>query len=709
MVSLAGYTNSHIFKFGQAPSSTPSNICCQIASVPGLDCSLTAATFGETSATSGDKIPLIINGTNCGGMPLNLTVYDKSSNTILLSVNFPQTPDSTGTYSELTSWPTQSGETGTYYFNATVYLGSSTLLTTLESSNTVTVSAGPGTCGSTCDQYLSSSLCVGDSCNAALATYTTLSPKPALEGSCNWTTSEIDSSGQPAIPANSCYYWNPVDDSTPCQPAVTSTDGWSDCTGGVQTESYYDANSCSGFVIPKATCVGEECGFILGGKYYATQRLCPYNVVNCGNGYLDQGEACDTNSSGNGAPVFQGSSLCSNYDGYTAGSLKCSSDCKSIDFSECTPSPNPSLCGNGLVDSGEMCDGTNFTQSDGTTLTCASQLGGSYTGSLSCSSTCLSVGTANCVPPAPSGCSISDTVTQTNWQCGSETVCLSGSQYKKCGCDGTYINDPQSCSGPAIDYCTTGNTLCYNQTSSVYFCSFQDCSKWGDVNVAAPKGGTTGLCLYGDGCGSFDCLTGSPGSDTCISSVGTAICSSALHLCADPGGVVPTGIAIPCGQGYTQCVYPNTGIVLCWKGDSCPAGTVPTSESCALGTFSGQSSSTCLPGLICINGHCSSPDLSVGSCSITSSVASGSCDNGFITYNVIARWSGTGPVPQSCQSGSKTIECPAQISLSFFTIYNLIMTIVILALIYIAIILARKKSLKKKSKNNKRSLRKKRQ
>lgn len=690
--SLVATTNSHI----GAPLDYANKICCQLTTLPGLGCTLTVAAFSTQTATQGGIVQLAVNGTNCPGMTINLTATDTSNNlasTQPQSISFPQsTTDPNGVYSAVQNWQTPLGTSATYKFNATVYLGTISLATINSGNNLVVSSGSSKICTSVCDQYQTSTDCSQDSCGAALATYNANGPYDPVSSPaptnylCSWSST-----------TNSCLY-NATYSYASCQPQITST-GWSDCTSGVQTQAYYDANSCAGFSLPSQVCntAGNECNIAYNGQTLPTKRLCPYSTTNCGNGFIDAGEQCDGSNFGN--------LQCSSFDGFSGGSLSCTNSCQTIDTSQCTGGITGGSCGNGIVDSGEICDGTNFTQSNGIALTCASQAGQGYTGSLSCSSSCKAISISNCAPPSPSGCNINDN-SRTNWNCGSWTLCSGGQQSRTCICGSTTQTDSQVCSGSPINYCGVGTTLCYDSTSLTYLCLPYACSASGDPHVGVPDSNGNKACSYGEGCGSQDCLN-YKGSDTCVSSLGTALCNSISNLCANPGGTttISGGINLPCGQGQTQCSY--NGVTQCYTGSSCPAGTQPTSSSCSSsGTSNGGSSSSCLSGFVCTktgtgnNGYCSSPNVPIGSCSITSSVANGNaCQNGFITYNIVARWSGTSTAPASCQSGTKTIECPAQIPLPFFTVYNAIITIVILALIYIIIIWARKKSLKQKPKN----------
>ncbi len=70
-------------------------------------------------------------------------------------------------------------------------------------------------------------------------------------------------------------------------------------------------------------------------------------VMGCGNGVLEPGEECDGTDFG--------SASCENL-GYGSGTLSCSPYC-TLDMSLCEQTPES--CGNGVVDASEVCDGTS--------------------------------------------------------------------------------------------------------------------------------------------------------------------------------------------------------------------------------------------------------------------------------------------------------------------------------------------------------------
>lgn len=97
----------------------------------------------------------------------------------------------------------------------------------------------------------------------------------------------------------------------------------------------------------------------------------------CGNGQIDNGEACD------GAEL--GGQSCASL-GLGAGSLTCARDCRSFDRHQCGPATS---CGNGRVDPSEVCEGADLAGGS-----CANL--GLGTGSLSCLPNCNGYNTSAC-------------------------------------------------------------------------------------------------------------------------------------------------------------------------------------------------------------------------------------------------------------------------------------------------------------------------
>ncbi len=106
----------------------------------------------------------------------------------------------------------------------------------------------------------------------------------------------------------------------------------------------------------------------------------------CGNGILDEGEQCDSNT------LIDSQYTCQNQlDPSFSGTITCTSECK-ISTTKCIQT-----CGNGTLDTGEECDGSTFAPKY---KTCTEILG-DYTGTVSCKKDCT-VDTTNCSPKAGS-------------------------------------------------------------------------------------------------------------------------------------------------------------------------------------------------------------------------------------------------------------------------------------------------------------------
>ena len=106
------------------------------------------------------------------------------------------------------------------------------------------------------------------------------------------------------------------------------------------------------------------------------------------NGVAEAGETCDGSD-------LAGASCASL--GFDAGILSCAADCASYDVSSCTTdSTDPAVCGNGIIEADEQCDGTNLGGSSCVSL-------GYSGGNLSCNGSCR-FDTAACTEDDGCGC-----------------------------------------------------------------------------------------------------------------------------------------------------------------------------------------------------------------------------------------------------------------------------------------------------------------
>lgn len=146
------------------------------------------------------------------------------------------------------------------------------------------------------------------------------------------------------------------------------TTGQQECGNNV-TEAGED---CDGVDLGGNACT--DVGSYTGGTLDCNAN-CTWDVTGCvedpcGNGNIDTGEDCDgVNLDGND---------CTDVGNYTGGTLGCDTDC-TFDTTLCDA---PVSCGNGTIDAGEDCDGSNLGGND-----CA-DVGSYNSGTLGCENDC---------------------------------------------------------------------------------------------------------------------------------------------------------------------------------------------------------------------------------------------------------------------------------------------------------------------------------
>ncbi len=138
---------------------------------------------------------------------------------------------------------------------------------------------------------------------------------------------------------------------------------------------------CEGTDLQGQTCQTQGyAGGTLGcdGACRFNFSACDPIVSLCGNGVIDSGETCDGQNLGGVTCVGEG---------FAGGNISCTGNCN-IDTSGCEPFPD--TCGNGVWDGGEACDGTD--------LNGASCIGLGFSGGqLACAGDCMSFDTSPCV------------------------------------------------------------------------------------------------------------------------------------------------------------------------------------------------------------------------------------------------------------------------------------------------------------------------
>jgi hypothetical protein len=143
----------------------------------------------------------------------------------------------------------------------------------------------------------------------------------------------------------------------------------------------------------------------------------------CGDGIIESGEQCDGTN--------LGGATCQSLHGAGAGgTLACSASCQFV-ASSCQ------WCGDGIIDNGELCDGTAVGLAS-----CASVLSnGSATGTLTCAASCQAYDVASCVCPGA------------ELVCGSTPACVDPtSDNNNCGGCGNVCGTNSACT---TSHCTT--------------------------------------------------------------------------------------------------------------------------------------------------------------------------------------------------------------------------------------------------------------
>lgn len=127
--------------------------------------------------------------------------------------------------------------------------------------------------------------------------------------------------------------------------------------------------ACSSGGRAGACSVWGECELAVGAPCPVNgQGICASCTCSvCGNGVREPGEVCDGSD-------LVGATCASLFVGFTGGTLGCSPDCRSFDTSLCTRPA--SGCGNAIIEAGEQCDppfsnqGLNQCQALGIDGTC---------------------------------------------------------------------------------------------------------------------------------------------------------------------------------------------------------------------------------------------------------------------------------------------------------------------------------------------------
>ncbi len=509
-----------------------------------------------------------------------------------------------------------------------------------------------------------------------------------------------------------------------CGDGVTQTNIGEQCDDGSdntntcpanygQVNVQYCTTSCT-----DAVCAGDTCGD--GTTQNPPEQCDDGNTVNtdsckndctlnlCGNGVVNSGEQCDgTNLNGKSCTTNPPST---NPPSYTGGTLSCKSDC-TFNTSLCTTN----LCGNGVLNAGEQCEVNPLNLNGGS---CQNQ---GYTGgTLGCYSTNCQYDTSSCT--------------------GTSQTCGNGIR------EGTEVCDLGTGNGACPATCSTSCTT--NDCNVPATCSLTSAG-WSTPTYQATEGDVVSLIVQGTDCSgktvSFTVWEDDPfplGDDPVnISPVNvtfsgnTATGAWTTEWQSDGSGdnipeyyfiatvIGAQGSPISSSTSEAQELKVNRSDLLMCSGVA-TCGDYSTVEACTLDSCSVASNG--VPGSVgCGTGGTScwcywnevtsncdtNVDNTAGRCIYTQSSGDTCEDDGFLTFSWTAQWiwnegktAADDPTELhlKCIDGSKTVECPAQIALPYFTFYNVAAAVILIALVYWALATRGKKAVNKTRNKKKR-------
>ena len=321
----------------------------------------------------------------------------------------------------------------------------------------------------------------------------------------------------------------------------------------------------------------------------------------CGNGVIDDGEACDGSEFGG--------NTCEN-QGFLGGALMCSPDCLGFMTDGC----QGAICGNGTIELDELCDGDDV--GDGT---CEAE--GFVGGTLGCNATCDGYDTANCSSCGDSvvddgedcdGTELGDATCVSLGYDEGTLACATTCVYDESGCiayscgDGDITGETEECDGADLgkancvgagfgdgevtctDRCLLDFTACCGDGTlgGAEVCDGSDFGGLTCADQGAFDGGNLGCAATCDGIDISGCTL--CGDD---SAQGTEACDGADLAGNDcttvPGGFV--GGTLTCAN---DCGFDTSGCNFCGNdvldaGEECDGAAAANTDCIGLGHTGG--------------------------------------------------------------------------------------------------------------------------
>ena len=352
----------------------------------------------------------------------------------------------------------------------------------------------------------------------------------------------------------------------------------------------------------------------------------------CGNGVLDSGEQCDKTDFG--------AATCASMKPGTSGQLKCNADC-TIDLTGCAQAqPYEPVCGNGVIDSGEQCDTNNF---GGYTcrIKCA-EAGMNYSGAFTCTDQCkVDERACKCIPPETA-------------------ICGNGKVETGEECDDGNVKDGDGCSKACkLEVCGNGvldfGEECDDGNTADGDCCSSTCKLEHSAACASTCG--NGRIELGETCdkNNLGYYTGM-GAETVCKLFGYQMSSSAKVSCSDTCQIVLDCPERKCGNGSLDDGEFCDGNVI-RNGYTCQSifgpgstGTLKCDNTCLHTDKSGCTPpSNCGNGKVNGNERCD-PNLEDESKFLCSSYYPGSTGNR--VCNSVCRWEDDScTIPPTCGNG----------------------------------------------------------